>query len=113
VAFAALFGRWPTDLAVVSDVARYFSQEDATRPRRTQLTYGKPTRITDEKSGDSRLLKVSFNSLRPHSCLSRGGREVQERSQFSRRVLRTKAKSSRFFEASQHPAKKLTAAVEE
>src|SRR6266851_2175725 len=38
----------------------------------------------------------------PHSCLSRGGREG---SQFLRRVLRTKAKSLRFFEGSQQPAK--------
>lgn len=55
MAFAALFGRWPTDLAVVSDIARYFSREGATRLRRTQLTYGKPARITDKKSGDRKL----------------------------------------------------------
>ncbi len=54
----------------------------------------------------SRLLKHGFNSLRPHSCLSRGGREG---SQFLRRVLRTKAKSLRFFEGSQHPAKQRSA----
>jgi len=52
MAFAALFGRCPTDLAVVLGIARYFSQEGATRLRRTQLTCGKPARITDEKSGD-------------------------------------------------------------
>jgi hypothetical protein len=49
MAFVALFGRCPTDLAVVLGIARYFSQEDATRPRRTHLTCAKPTRITDEK----------------------------------------------------------------
>jgi hypothetical protein len=45
MAFVALFGRCPTDLAVVLGIARYFSQEgateSATRPRRTQLTCGK------------------------------------------------------------------------
>jgi len=54
MAYAALFGRCPTDLAVVLRIAntRYFSQEGATRPRRADLTCGKPTRITDEKSRD-------------------------------------------------------------
>ena len=52
IGFAALFGRCPTDLAVVLDVARYFSQEGATRLHRTQFTCGKPARITDEESGD-------------------------------------------------------------
>ncbi len=32
------------------------------------------------------------------SCLSRGGREVQDEASFGRRVLRTEAKLSRFFE---------------
>jgi hypothetical protein len=54
MAFAALFGRCPTDLAVVLGIARYFSQEGATRLDRTQLTCGKPARITDEKSGHRR-----------------------------------------------------------
>src|SRR6266852_7451000 len=67
-------------------------------------------RITDcagevANGGPCRLLKIRFNSLRPHSCLSRGWREVWERSQFSRRVLRAKGTSSRFFlRVSQHPA---------
>ena len=56
MAFVALFGRCPTDLAVVLGIARFFSQEgateSATRPRRTHLTCAKPTRITDEKSGN-------------------------------------------------------------
>ncbi len=40
MAFAALFGRRSSDLSVVLGTAntRHFSQEDATRPRRTQLT---------------------------------------------------------------------------
>jgi hypothetical protein len=54
MAFAALFGRCPTDLAVVLGIARYFSQEGATRLHRTQLTCGKPARITGEQSGDRR-----------------------------------------------------------
>ena len=54
MAFAALFGRRPSDLSVVLGIAntRDFSQEDATRPPRTHLTCAKPTRLTDEKSGD-------------------------------------------------------------
>jgi hypothetical protein len=54
MACAALFGRCPTDLAVVLGIARYFSHEGATRLDRTQLTCGKPARITDEKSGHRR-----------------------------------------------------------
>jgi hypothetical protein len=50
--FAALFGRCPTELAVVLGIVRYFSREGATRAHRTQLTCGKPACITDEKSGD-------------------------------------------------------------
>jgi hypothetical protein len=51
MAFAILLDRCPTDVAVVLGIARYFSQEGATRLDRTQLTCGRPARITDEKSG--------------------------------------------------------------
>ena len=54
MAFAALIARRPTALAAVFGLALYFSQEGATRLHRTQLTCGKPARITDEKSGDAR-----------------------------------------------------------
>jgi len=53
MAFAILFDRCP-NVAVVLGLARYFYREDATRLHRTQLTCGKPARITDKKSGNRR-----------------------------------------------------------